>query len=233
MAQQMLPVYGYNGEKLMAEINRLQLLRRPEPVKPKIEEPCPTREHYGLMYPKRSDADMKMSLPVSPMNMCSYAHRKMGGMCDDRGFRHNDYYETNGRVLTGNMRPLTGECPTRTQNAFPGRKQLAERMPNGELYVKDIHNLAASRSGSQLGSEVGSRAGSEVGMRRAESDVGSLRSGRSAGRSAVTTAASGSRGISRRSRGSQALSAAESQYVKQEVEQAVQAEVQKMLAEMK
>jgi len=225
----MLPVYGYNGEKLMGEINRLQLLRRPEPVKPKPEIPCPTREHYGLMFPKRSDADMKCSLPVSPMNMCSYAHRKMGGICDDRGFRTNDYYDTNGRVLTGNMRPLTGEHPSRTVNALPGSKPRAERMLNGELYVPDIHNLASSRSCSQLGSEVGSCAGSQVGMRRAESDAGSLRSGRSA----VTTAASGSRGMSRRSRGSKALSAAESQYVKQEVGQAVQAEVQKMLAEMK
>jgi len=101
----MVPHFGYNGEKLMAEVARLQLLRRTKtnPVLPK--EPAPTREHFGMTWAPLSTNVIEASLPVSPMNFECYAHRKIGGMCDELGFRHNSYSGTNGRLLTANSYP--------------------------------------------------------------------------------------------------------------------------------
>merc|ERR1711865_539650 len=100
MAQQMIPLYGYNGEKLMAEINRLQLLRQKEAVPALPVPPAPSRELYGLTRDYTS-GQMLASLPVSPLNFECYAHRKIGGMCCDRGFR-TGYDGPTGRVLTAN-----------------------------------------------------------------------------------------------------------------------------------
>merc|ERR1719424_2610079 len=106
MAQQMIPLYGYNGEKLMAEINRLQLLRQKEAVPERPRPPTPSRENFGCTWAPKSETKMFASLPVSPLNFECYAHKKIGGMCCDRGFRKNEYDGTTGRVLTANPADL-------------------------------------------------------------------------------------------------------------------------------
>merc|ERR1719263_614339 len=102
---------------------------------------------------------MDSSLRVSPLNFVCYAHRKIGGMCDENGFRQNHYDGTRGRVLTASS----------TRSAA------------------NLDSVAISQRGaSRAASEVGSRSASEVGsLYGGESSVrgSSAYSRRSRGRS--------------------------------------------------
>lgn len=208
-AQQMLPLYGINGEKLMAEVARLRLLRKPPEDTKKPDRKVPTRESFGVTWAPKTPGVMQASLRVSPMSFASYAHKKIGGMCDEQGFRYNSYVTEggSGRLLTGNSVEARRTAPP----------QFTPRM------ARHQSSVAPPRwSVTRAGSEVGSMARSEIGS-RAQSEA-DLRSLRSAGASSVT----GSRACSRRSRGSRALSAVSSVLVKQ----AVQLEVDRVLEEL-
>lgn len=205
LAQQMIPMFGYNGEKLMAEVARLQLLRKTKPPTPKPDRPPVTRELYGLTWAPKDAATLDRSLRVSPMSMGCYAHRKWGGMCDENGFRRNDYYNTSGRVLTGRSGAARGAL---SSDELPGR--------GSSRAASEVGSRPRSEAGSIARSELGSRAASEADLR--------IGTGASSG--------CGSRALSRRSRG-KALSTASSAFVKQEVEQAVHKEIDKLLEELK
>mmetsp|Transcript_80982 Transcript_80982/g.127509 ORF Transcript_80982/g.127509 Transcript_80982/m.127509 type:complete len:212 (-) Transcript_80982:2-637(-) len=139
IAKAMLQRYGPDGEKLKADVARLQALTRPAPlVAPPTRKPM-TRESFGASWAPKDPATLRASLPNCTLNTGSYVHKKLGGCCDENGFRLSYDSAPRDRLLTARSavdlvtiaRPRSGSvCSDAASGASRDQLRLVSGAPS-------------------------------------------------------------------------------------------------------